>query len=74
MSKGLTRSSSALTSSEREGGGEDEDGEDSPLEDIHERLGNGLMLLVACRVTYLMIFKRALAHFRVLGPPKSPPK
>ena len=32
------------------------------------------MLLVACRVTYLMIFKRALAHFRVLGPPKSPPK
>lgn len=57
---------------EQEGGGED--GEDSPLGEIHELFGNGLMLLVAGHVTYLLLFKRPLARFMVLGAAKSPPK
>ncbi|MET3667496.1 cytochrome b/b6 domain-containing protein [Caulobacter sp. 1776] len=59
---------------EREGGEEDEDGEESPFGEIHELFGNGLMLLVAGHVTYLLLFKRPLARFMILGAPKSPPK
>uniref|UniRef100_B0SVS8 Cytochrome B561 n=1 Tax=Caulobacter sp. (strain K31) TaxID=366602 RepID=B0SVS8_CAUSK len=62
---------------EREEGDEGEeggDGEESPLGEIHEVLGNGLMLLVAGHVTYLLLFKRPLARFMILGAPKSPAK
>jgi cytochrome b len=59
---------------EDEGGNEGGDGEESPLGEIHELFGNGLMLLVAGHVTYLLLFKRPLARFMVLGAPKSPLK
>ena len=54
---------------EHDGG---EGGEDSPLGEIHELFGHGLMLLVAGHVTYLLLFKRPLARFMILGAPKSP--
>lgn len=62
------------TRGEHEGGEDDEGGEESPLGEIHELFGNGLMLLVAGHVTYLLLFKRPLARFMVLGAPKSPQK
>jgi 3-ketosteroid 9alpha-monooxygenase subunit B len=62
------------TRGEHEGGEEDEGGEESPLGEIHELFGNGLMLLVAGHVTYLLLFKRPLARFMILGVSKSPPK
>jgi cytochrome b len=76
-------SAPVLAQAERAGEGEgdegegregDESGEESPLGDLHELFGNGLMLLVAGHVSYLLLFKRPLARFMVLGAPKSPPK
>lgn len=52
-----------------EGEGE-EDGEGGPLGEAHELFANGLMLLVAAHVTYLLAFKRPLARFMIFGAAK----
>lgn len=53
---------------------EDEDGEGEaggPLGEVHEVLGNGLMLLVTLHVSYLVLFKRPLARFMLFAAAKT---
>jgi len=53
---------------------EDEDGEGEaggPLGEVHEVLGNGLMLLVTLHVSYLVLFKRPLARFMLFTAAKT---
>lgn len=45
----------------------DEDGEGGPLAEIHEFLGNSLILLVASHIAYLLLFKRPLARFMLFA-------
>lgn len=54
---------------EDEGG---EAGEGGPLGEAHELFANGLMLLVAGHVTYLLLFKRPLARFMIFGAARKP--
>jgi cytochrome b len=56
---------------EREG---NEDGEGGPLGEVHEFLGNSLMLLVASHVAYLLLFKRPLARFMLFATGRQPAK
>lgn len=59
--------SSAPTSDDHVSGDGDGDrrGEESegPLSEVHEALGNLLMMIVALHVSYLLLFKRPLARF-----------
>jgi cytochrome b len=58
---------------EREGeGGEGEEG--GLLGEVHEVLGNALMLLVASHIAYLFLFKRPLARFMLFAAPKKTEK
>jgi cytochrome b len=58
---------------ERDGeGGADEEG--GPLGEIHEVLGNALMLLVPSHIAYLFLFKRPLARFMLFAAPKKTAK
>lgn len=53
-------------------GGEGE--EDGPLGEVHEVLGNALMLLVASHIAYLFLFKRPLARFMLFATAKKTAK
>lgn len=50
-----------------EGGGDQQGGRgeenEGPLSEVHEVLGNLLMMIVALHVSYLLLFKRPLARF-----------
>lgn len=57
---------------DEEGGEAGEAGEGGPLGEAHELFANGLMLLVAAHVTYLLLFKRPLARFMIFGAARKP--
>lgn len=63
----------------RGGGGEGHDEGGEAVEEVHEVLGNLLMVLVGGHVAYLLLFKRPLARFMLFlqparrpGPPTGP--
>ena len=60
---------------EEDEGGEGEDGQEGgPLGEVHDVLGNGLMLLVTLHVSYLLLFKRPLARFMLFAAAKTKTK
>lgn len=48
-------------------GGKDSDREEGPLGELHETMGNLLMLIVILHVSYLLLFKRPLALFMLFA-------
>lgn len=59
---------------ERRGGGGDDDEGGEAIEEVHEVLGNLLMVLVGGHVAYLLLFKRPLARFMLFLQPARRPE
>lgn len=75
MDKGnsLMRPSLTLSETEREEGdsereGEDEEGEDGVLSELHETFANLIIIFVGAHIVYLVIFRLPMAKFMLFWP------